>query len=285
MLVILKLVTIYFSRVNLRKVIIALLVLILFSFGTSWLLQGTKYNQLKRANYSTNKSSEQEQLPEQKAVQSLEIPHHNNEIEYCSILGDKVTTITNPDSNLAIVNKNFKVEADYIPSDLVTLKPATHAVLRNTLLRRETALAYIKMSDAAANDGVIFKISSGLRTVEDQVTTYNYWYAQAGTAANNFSALPGHSEHHLGTTIDILSPEGNYKLNTFGGTRASAWLAENAHKYGFALSYPDGKTNITGYVPEPWHYRYLGIDHATKVYKQNLSITEYLYQLNGICTY
>ncbi|MDD3663185.1 MAG: M15 family metallopeptidase, partial [Candidatus Pacebacteria bacterium] len=91
-------------------------------------------------------------------------------------------------------------------------------------------------------------------------------------------AKAGYSEHQLGTTIDLSGSSIGYAstLTKFGGTPEDLWLNENAHKYGFVQSYPIGKEEVTGYMYEPWHYRYLGVEIATKIKKSGLTITEFL---------
>ena len=102
--------------------------------------------------------------------------------------------------------------------------------------------------------------------------------------ANNYAALPGYSEHHLGTAIDILTSENGYSIApNYFNTKVFKWMSENAYKYGFVQSYPQGKVQITGYNPEGWHWRYVGIDVATQVHEQGITFTEYLFKLHNIC--
>ena len=89
--------------------------------------------------------------------------------------------------------------------------------------------------------------------------------------ANTYSALPGHSEHQTGLAFDIGSVE-----RSFVDTSEAKWIEENAHLYGFIVRYPKGKSDITGYIYEPWHVRYLGIDIATDVKNSGLTLEEYL---------
>jgi D-alanyl-D-alanine carboxypeptidase len=86
-----------------------------------------------------------------------------------------------------------------------------------------------------------------------------------------YSAKPGHSEHELGLAIDLNTTQEKFKK-----TKEYAWLKDNSYKYGFVLRYPENKTFITGYGYEPWHYRYLGIDIATKMYEENITYEEYI---------
>ena len=113
--------------------------------------------------------------------------------------------------------------------------------------------------------GINLKVVSGYRSYIDQVQTFNYWVdqemqnnpnltkQQATAKANTYSALPGHSEHQLGTTVDILSDETNYQFNSDGSLPYAKWLATNASKYHFTISYPP---NNGQYNYEPWHIRW-----------------------------
>ena len=96
------------------------------------------------------------------------------------------------------------------------------------------------------------------------------------------SAPAGNSEHHTGLCVDLVEKRGvNRELNeTFEETEAFAWLSENAHKYGFILRYPKDKTNITKYSYEPWHYRFVGVYAATIIYEDNITLEEYLADVN-----
>ena len=95
--------------------------------------------------------------------------------------------------------------------------------------------------------------------------------------ANRFSARPGYSEHQLGTTIDFTSRRAEFDLtNAFGATPEGQWLDENAVRYGFVMSYPPDKEDITGYVYEPWHFRYVGEEVAAEVRREGITLHEYL---------
>ena len=86
-----------------------------------------------------------------------------------------------------------------------------------------------------------------------------------------YSAKKGHSEHQLGLAVDL-----NTTQNSFEKTKQYKWLKQNSYKYGFIERYPKGKEFITGYAFEPWHYRYLGVDIATKIFEENITYEEYL---------
>ena len=130
-------------------------------------------------------------------------------------------------------------------------------------------LAQLKqMWCAAEADGVILTVTSAYRSYATQKQLFNDYAASHGEAeADTFSARPGQSEHQLGTTLDF---------NSKGGTDGWDWLAENAHNYGFAMSYPEDAREITGFIYEPWHYRYIGVAAAGEWKKSGLVLCQYL---------
>jgi LAS superfamily LD-carboxypeptidase LdcB len=118
--------------------------------------------------------------------------------------------------------------------------------------------------DAAERDGITMYIASAYRSFDEQKAlkgAYAVTYG-AGTA-NTFSADQGYSEHQLGTTVDFITTGLGGQLEGFDSTAAYRWLLNNAHKYGFTLSYP---YNNTHYIFEPWHWRYVGADLAAYLY-------------------
>lgn len=167
-----------------------------------------------------------------------------------------------------LVNKFNQLPIDYVPQDLV-------AVNANQWLTAETAAHYEEMMTAAAAEADFhYVVTSGYRSYQTQSNLYNGYIASNGFAwAETWSARPGFSEHQTGLAMDIVAIGTNF--DTFGGTPACAWLAENAHRFGFILRFPAGKEHITGYSYESWHYRYLGVELATKVKNSGLTYDQY----------
>lgn len=131
--------------------------------------------------------------------------------------------------------------------------------------------AFYDMQAAAAADGISLWILSSFRSYEDQDVIYNRYVAQDGRdAADTYSSRPGHSDHQTGYTFDLNSLEQDFQYNPAG-----QWLDKNCYKYGFIIRYPKGKESSTGYMYEPWHVRYIGVDLATKVTQSGLSLEEY----------
>lgn len=154
-----------------------------------------------------------------------------------------------------IANKTYSIPRSYAPGGLTS----------------ECNSAFSRMRSAAAKDGVNLYIVSGYRSYDTQKRIYNNYVAKDGKAlADTYSARPGTSEHQTGLAMDL-----NSLSSSFGNTREGKWLEKNCHKYGFIIRYPKGKQNVTGYVYEPWHVRYIGVEKATKIYKSGLCLEEY----------
>jgi len=167
----------------------------------------------------------------------------------------------------------------YRPPDLVDLSRANVA---GGGLIREVAIDDLRaMAQAARDNGSPIKALSPFRSYKQQVSLFRS-YAGGSDYSNfesavNFSARPGHSEHQTGLTIDFGSI-GDTELNShWEETRAGGWMAENAWKYGWLMSYPDGKKDLVCYRYEPWHYRYVGREIAAKIHDSGLTIREYLW--------
>ena len=139
------------------------------------------------------------------------------------------------------------------------------------------AKALEKMFHAAEKKNVILCGVSGYRSYERQKSIYNRNVALHGKKATDaLSAKPGSSEHQTGLTIDVSASSVSYLLTQrFADTKEGKWLAKNAHKYGYIVRYPKGKSKITGYSYEPWHIRYVGVTVATYLYKNKLTLEEY----------
>ncbi len=181
---------------------------------------------------------------------------------------------------LSPVDKDHALPAGYVPPGLVTIPVAYLAPGFGGELRQEAVDALIRMLDDAGAAGHDVRARSAYRSYAEQESTFNYWVRELGyDEAVRVSAMPGHSEHQLGTTADLTSPEVGWDLlESFGQTAAGQWLAANAHDYGFALSYPAGAEATTGYSYEPWHFRYLGTAEAQAWNAGGLTLNQYLLQ-------
>ena len=182
------------------------------------------------------------------------------------------TDTPDPDAHdIAVIDGVTYIDGVLIVNKTYAL-PETYAVMRD-----DAAFAALcRMFSDAKTAGVPLKVASGYRSYYDQRYIYNGYVAANGqAAADRFSARPGHSEHQSGLAYDVDNPDSNSLLQSFGNTPAGIWLAENCHKYGFIIRYPQGKEHLTGYMYEPWHVRYLGVELATEVYESGLCLEEF----------
>ena len=156
---------------------------------------------------------------------------------------------------ILVANKTYGLPEDYDPGTL----PITEE-------------AFSMLCEDAAKEGLNIYESSSYRDYQFQVTVYNSMVSgYSKEYADAYSARPGHSEHQTGYTIDCNTIDTN-----FGSTPEGIWLRDHCHEYGFIIRYPLGRENITGYAYEPWHIRYVGVEYATEIYEQGLTLEEYL---------
>ncbi|MCG1027398.1 D-alanyl-D-alanine carboxypeptidase family protein [Virgibacillus halodenitrificans] len=190
------------------------------------------------------------------------------------------TVLQNPYDQLALVNKQHALPADYIPKDLVTPKvrfPFTEDLPKKQM-RQVAATALEKMFAAADKAGLDLFAQSGYRSYERQDSIFASNVNEHGEeAANKFSARPGESEHQTGLTMDVTSPDINYGLTIeFGKTDEGKWIKKHAAEYGFIIRYPKGKENITKYQYEPWHLRFVGKEAAKEIMTKGITLEEYV---------
>ena len=178
--------------------------------------------------------------------------------------------VNDPTSIIVVVNKKHCINPpSWAPSDLSSLD--------GYLMRGVTASHMQQMMQAAAAAGLPFGLTSAYRSYSDQVATYNNWVQVNGStaSADTVSARPGYSEHQTGLAADLDTA--GCVLECFGGTGQYAWLKQNAANYGFIERYPSGLTGVTGYSPEPWHWRYVGSETALAMKRSGVqTLEEYL---------
>ncbi|HUF52841.1 MAG TPA: D-alanyl-D-alanine carboxypeptidase family protein [Dehalococcoidia bacterium] len=191
---------------------------------------------------------------------------------------------TNPPATnvnlLTPVDKQHSLPADYVPPDLSPIPSAYLAPGFGGSLRTDALGDMTAMLDAAYAENHDIRCRSAYRSYSEQESTFNYWVSVLGyEEATRVSAMPGHSEHQLGSVCDLTSPEVGWDLlESFGTTAAGQWLVARAHEYGFVLSYPEGQESVTGYSYEPWHWRYLGPAEAQAFEASGLTLNQYLLQ-------
>ena len=196
--------------------------------------------------------------------------------------GREVKLVANPDAIDVLVNKEYALPPDYVPSDLV--EPNVRFIFsewhERRLMRAEAAAALEEMFAAAEEDGIYLAGVSGYRSYEYQEALFTAYVSADGLEeAERYSARPGHSEHQTGLAMDVSGSTGECAADAcFAGTPEAEWLAAHAHEHGFIVRYPEGKEDITGYMYEPWDVRYLGKELARKVYESGLTYEEFLKQ-------
>jgi LAS superfamily LD-carboxypeptidase LdcB len=195
---------------------------------------------------------------------------------------DQVNKAVDPIDELGniswIVNKNRPLPDDYVPADLTVPNIAIAAnSFESSQVREVIAKDLEAMYRAAVQAGQRIVLLSAYRSYDTQEDLYsNYVQAYGEDEANRFSAKPGTSEHQTGLVVDIGREDGECKLETcFGELKEGQWLASNAHLYGFIVRYLDGKEAITGYMYEPWHFRYVGKELAKSLYDSGKTMEEY----------
>lgn len=178
-----------------------------------------------------------------------------------------------------IVNKQRPLPDGYRPDNLVY----ANVPLRlgqgseEMLLRSDAAAAAEEMFAATAKDGLSLMIASGFRSQSYQAGLYNSYVTKDGqAAADTYSARPGHSEHQTGLVFDIEPQSRSCEVEEcFGDLPEGQWVAAHAHEYGFIIRYPAGKQNLTGYIYEPWHLRYVGNELAQELFAEDLTMEQF----------
>lgn len=172
-----------------------------------------------------------------------------------------------------LVNKFYYLDKNYIPDDLVTV---SGIYARDSAQLKKVAYDnFVKMADDARKEGLTIKVTTGYRSYSFQSTLYNNYVKADGVKnADTYSARPGYSEHQLGYSADLTNAT-HVSFDQFEYTDEYKWLKNNAHKYGFIMRYSKDKEYITGYIFEPWHYRYVGVDVATYIYENDITYEEY----------
>lgn len=159
-------------------------------------------------------------------------------------------------NGILVANKTYALPEDYYIGGLTD----------------ETYAAFVAMQSAAKADGLTLFCKSGFRSYVDQRIIYNGYVSRDGQAlADTYSARPGHSEHQSGMALDI-----NSTASAFADTPEGKWLAEHCWDFGFIIRYPADKVDITGYMYEPWHVRYVGKEIALELKDSGLCLEEYL---------
>lgn len=209
-----------------------------------------------------------------KEVVATKLPVEKNPLKPLSgtYKNDKIL-VDNFDKIDVLVNKQYYLSPDAVPK----LKniPGAFAVNNNFRAHPLAVDNFINMAKAMEKEtGMKVLVTSAYRSYEYQNTLFNNYASRDGIeAANKYSAKAGESEHQTGLALDLVKP--GVSMVDFGFTKEYIWISENASKYGFIVRYPQGKEHITGYLYEPWHLRYLGVNLANQVKDSGLTYDEY----------
>lgn len=264
-----------YSRLDRRKknnskmkwVITVVVVLLLVLGATTYFI----VNENKTAEESTPNEQPPVQNKVEAPAEPVEQPKTEEPIE-------KTESPEVDESGYAVVQGSV-TKPTYIDGILIANKKYPLPESYNPGEDQETLAAYKKMELGAKKAGHTITAFSGFRSYEYQQELYDKYVARDGQQnADRYSARPGHSEHQTGLAFDIgeVGREDLWLTEEFGETPAGQWLVQNAHRYGFILRYPKGKEDITGFMYESWHFRYLGKEVATKVKQSGLTLEEYL---------
>ena len=182
-----------------------------------------------------------------------------------------IEVVQNPNDISVLLNKNFILPAGFAPSDL-------EAIGGGHRLRSEAAGMYNAMRAEMRDNGLNIYVRSSYRNHRSQTNSYNAVLRRSGrAAADRQVARPGHSEHQLGLSVDLAHrarTTGSLGSMGFSSSSEYTWLVENGHRYGFILRYPNGYTDIHGFIYEPWHWRYVGVEIATVMKNEGISVFE-----------
>jgi D-alanyl-D-alanine carboxypeptidase len=183
--------------------------------------------------------------------------------------------IDNAKSLQVVVNKKRPLNPiDYLPKGKVQIGYVWVA--------KPAADAYAQLKAAVSQQKLgTLCINSGYRSYASQKIIHAAKVSQLGrTAGEKLAARPGYSEHQTGLAIDISTTALGCRIGPFGASKASGWIAKNAWQYGFIVRYPsNAKTKITGYVWEPWHLRFVGVELANNMQAQGITTLEEYFAL------
>jgi len=184
------------------------------------------------------------------------------------------------DWRISLLDPIYMVSRNYVPTGLVSVSRAN--IQGGGYVRKSIIADLAAMAAAARKAGAPLRVTSAYRSWNQQRSLYQQEVRRYGEKVGRESvARPGHSEHQLGTTIDFTSGGSSKKAwayNNWANTKSGSWIKANGWRYGFLLSYPDGKKGVTCYRYEPWHYRYVGREMAADVRATRLTLREYLWK-------
>lgn len=300
------------KKVNYSLVILCLLVIISVLFGLYYII--SNHNKTS-SNNSNNMNNNMDNNVENNNNEEIEVPDPNKEkleklnyinkkidffkmdyldryIEYKELnpdLDDEIIVVyvnigldkkfytndkdsPNKYTNTVLANKFYYLGEDYVPKDLTTINNSYSS--GNKQMTKEAATAFEEMARDAKKDGYNVRAVSTYRSYSYQTNLYNNYAKKDGKEkADTYSARAGYSEHQTGLAVDVDNTKTSY--TKFGDTKEFGWMKNNAYKYGYILRYTKETEFITGYMNEPWHYRYVGKDIAKYIYEHPMTYEEY----------
>jgi zinc D-Ala-D-Ala carboxypeptidase len=193
----------------------------------------------------------------------------------CTVGSEPVDGDPGTDWSTVVVDTGHSLPPDYAPTDLVSVAEAGFAT--QDLVRGFVIPDLAALRAAAEANGTPMVVVSGYRSYDYQRTLFTRRADDVGEErAALETARPGHSEHQLGTAVDVLDPGSAELTTTFADTPLSGWLTAHVHEYGFVISYPEGARAKTCYEFEPWHLRYVGRDVAASISASGVTAREWL---------
>lgn len=197
--------------------------------------------------------------------------------EYC--LDRDLPAPAASDPAFTVLDRSHALGPEDAPADLVPASAAGLVGISATQLIREVVVDDLAaMATAWEAAGLTIEIESAYRSYADQAATFDDWVARIGEeAARARAARPGHSEHQLGTALDVVSPGWSGRFGDWATESVEgAWMAEHGWEFGFVMSYPAGGHADSCYGYEPWHYRWIGRDAAADHRVSDRSLREFL---------
>lgn len=264
-----------------KKVILILLLILLSSLYGCGSNSSGNVKDDNQDNAQTQQQNEPEDPKEeeeaQETVTSSE-PENSQTSSQTPGIPTPVRTLSSDNGDrLILANKQYALSSTFVPTDLVAVDGSL-STNQGIYFKREAYDAYLNMLNDAKAQGIDFCICSTYRSYNTQSAIYNNYVANYGLEyANKISAYPGRSEHQTGWAVDITSKSMNYGLSqNFINYPEGQWINANCAEYGFIIRYLQGKEDITGYIYEPWHLRYVGVDVAKEIMAKGITLEEYL---------
>lgn len=249
---------------RLKIIIIFTIIIIILLIGTVIVIDKLNHKEVKvKSNSVTSTFEDNKKDTEDEVVSNSDSLSNAN-------------TISNLTSrnNILIVNKQNKLDEEYMPYDLVIPNIKSDKEVK---VRKEVAPKLEQLFADAKKDGINLVAISGFRTYDYQDYLYkNSVQTNGKNHATQYVAKAGYSEHQTGFALDLLCKEYMTLDEGFEKTNAFKWLEKNMSKYGFILRYLKDKEDITGYNYEPWHIRYVGVEIATEICSRGITLEEYL---------